>query len=140
MDSHQLIKSEVDLAVRSARIPVVAPFYPNFVHYDEFHTRDLPVGRVFDLKHLSTVLANLAIVEAHELKRVWAMADEHSIVTYDGEVSQPSGVMSTKLEKGARIPPENWEDQDEVLGCWSYYGHFGFDGSAPMERFGLGKP
>jgi hypothetical protein len=131
--------TDVHLAVNAGRIPVVTPFYPHYVHYDEVITRDLPVGRVFDLKRLSVALADTPIVEAHELKRIWGMEKEHAAVLYDGEVKQSAGKWGMKLKKGVRIPPEDWEKQDETLGCWSFYGNFGGEGSAPMDRIGLSQ-
>jgi hypothetical protein len=100
---------------------------------------DLPVGRVFDLKRLSVALGNTPIVEAHELKRVWAMAGEHAAVVQDGELPQYTDKRDEALASGERILPEDWEKGDEILGCWSYYNNFGGDGSAPMDRIALGE-
>ena len=73
---------------------------------------------MFDLGHISTILHDMPMVEAHELKAVWPVEERLKSVRYDGEIVQydEDGML---LQPGEMIPGD--VPVEDRIGCWSLY-------------------
>lgn len=105
------------LALSSSRIPILASFKPDVNHLIGA-ALPLPVGDVFDLSHLSTILHS-PTVEAHELRIEEYRAEERlRWAVYDAdEALAVKGRDGRKLEVGDRV--RNVQAEEDEMGCWS---------------------
>lgn len=101
----------IAIALRSTRIPLLAPFWPDYSHLHH-KASSVSVSEIFDLSEL-IARYDIPIVDLLELKVGLDVDKRHRSVVYDGEHARQD------VKVGERIMAEepSWDD----FKCWNAY-------------------
>lgn len=119
------------VGLNSNRIPVLHPFWPHFIHYNDVGS-DIAVSDIFDLQSLRAALDDMPMVDLFELKATKGIEPRWRRILYDGENRQMRAD-GTEYIKGDWIEP--FVGQDEELSCWSFWQNLGAETEYSADRF-----